>query len=509
MNSSTQVPFHFSPIPSHDSTVQPNQAQPHLGGEPVPFQSRKGKEREDQGEGPSGARDSDSDSDGMGDIPGDQQDTWRDTPPHKSNNRFVTRSDLNDLLYGFQSLSLVVSNLQNSFQQAQTPQRANVGEMPHAHPNEMPHALPPYATVPIPQHQFQPLPHTPQFHQPLPFPAPFVQQPFIASYQSCYSDYVPSLVELQTSASLLLAYMSSTTPSIPSTTTIPILHGQDNFAQWHEAATGMIQNLGLNSWICGPTPENFTSFNLNIVPVYPPSMSNNPTPEYQIWQVFWARDGVATFVLTSRLSPNVASLLPPNLDPTTGVQRTSRDIINILRERYGVYDFSGGQYIKETLYYTSPRSQEQIPEFVVEWRKQLNVLRNAQYPISWAEAITRFLALLPNHPVWEQLRKMGSDATATDPLSLNHDSWEFIANSVLRTDADCRSRYRVQTAANAMTSSVNRTRPNNQRGGADASHSHPTSSNPSNTNQNRNTHRSERSDRNMSTMNNPPSSNSS
>ncbi|KAK1220981.1 hypothetical protein PQX77_016194 [Marasmius sp. AFHP31] len=167
--------------------------------------------------------------------------------------------------------------------------------------------------------------------------------------------------------------MSSTTPSIPSTTTIPILHGQDNFAQWHEAATGMIQNLGLNLWICGPTPENVMSFNPNIVPVYPPSMSNNPTPEeYQIWQVFWARDGVATFVLTSHLSPNIASMLLPNLDPTT----------------------------------------------------------------DWAEAITRFLALLPNHPVWEQLRKMGSDATATNPLSLNHDSWEFIANSVLCTDAD-------------------------------------------------------------------------
>ncbi|KAK1224982.1 hypothetical protein PQX77_012085 [Marasmius sp. AFHP31] len=184
--------------------------------------------------------------------------------------------------------------------------------------------FPPYATVQIPSQSFVPL----LAHQ---FVQPSVQLPSKSS--SRFSSHIPSAFEIQTSTSLLLAYASSSPPSIPSTTTIPILQGQDNFMQWHEAATGMIQNLGLNSWICGPTPENIVHYNPNVVPVYPPVLSYNPLPEdYQVWQVFWAWDGTASVVLTSRLSPSVVAMLPPNIDPLSGAQRTSRDILNIIRD---------------------------------------------------------------------------------------------------------------------------------------------------------------------------------
>ncbi|KAJ8076121.1 hypothetical protein PM082_022106 [Marasmius tenuissimus] len=132
-------------------------------------------------------------------------------------------------------------------------------------------------------------------------------------------------------------------------------------------------------------------------------------------------------------------MLPLNIDPTTGLQRTSRDIINILCDRFGIHDFSAGQHLKEVLFYTPPKSQEQVPEFVSEWQKQLNILVGAQYLINWAESISRFLTLLPLGPTWEPLRLMGSDAMRQYGPSLNRESWEYFVETVLQADTDRRT----------------------------------------------------------------------
>ncbi|KAK1220959.1 hypothetical protein PQX77_016230 [Marasmius sp. AFHP31] len=98
------------------------------------------------------------------------------------------------------------------------------------------------------------------------------------------------------------------------------------------------------------------------------------------------------------------------------------------------------------------------------------------------------------------MRKLGSDAVSNDPYALTHDSWEYFANSVLRADADRRSRSRVQTAASAMQTAV-KPRHNALHGGDTASHNASSSSN-SNSRPAQRTERTERSQLSQ----NPPSS---
>ncbi|KAK7051171.1 hypothetical protein VNI00_004671 [Paramarasmius palmivorus] len=302
-------------------------------------------------------------------------------------------------------------------------------------------SIPPYSTVPIPYQQFS-QPQS-QHHSPL----------------------SPHESSADMSLALLRSLIHTPVPSLPSTTSIPLLQGRLNFAQWQEAAVGMVQNLGLNSWICGPSPPNLTTFNPDVIPVYPPLLSTTPSvSDCQLWHVFWTRDGIAAQILMSRLSQSVAAMLPPSTDPVTYQRRTARDVLNVLRARYGVGDFARAALLKDKLW-QKQAYPGRIVDYVTEWRTDLNQLHSVDYQIHWGEAITRFLAMLPNDIIWQSIRNFAMTETSVDPTTLDRGSWEYFADLVLQTDSNNTIRESARSSTYASQHAANRNRPNVSRGG--------------------------------------------
>ncbi|KAG7095152.1 hypothetical protein E1B28_005931 [Marasmius oreades] len=58
--------------------------------------------------------------------------------------------------------------------------------------------------------------------------------------------------------------------------------------------------------------------------MFPPMLSPiSSIQDYQLWMIFWARDGVASHILMSRLAQTVAVTLPPAFDPTSGQRHST------------------------------------------------------------------------------------------------------------------------------------------------------------------------------------------
>ncbi|EEB91583.1 hypothetical protein MPER_10034 [Moniliophthora perniciosa FA553] len=174
------------------------------------------------------------------------------------------------------------------------------------------------------------------------------------------------------------------------------------------------------------------AFTPDIVLVYPPELTAHSTAEeHTLYHVFSQRDGIAAIILTTRLTPTTAAMLPPLFDPITGRRRTARDILDTLRFHYGITDFAQASLVKEGLW-NRVAKPDQVPEFVLEWRHDLNVLNSVSYNINWAEAIMRFALMLPNDVVWETVRVQAMEETSNQPDTLNRASFEFFADLVLK-----------------------------------------------------------------------------
>ncbi|KAL0563481.1 hypothetical protein V5O48_018586 [Marasmius crinis-equi] len=386
------------------------------------------------------------------------EDFRRDTPPHhdRNPNRYVTRAEYDHIVASLNSISLILHRMEGQ----PSGRAGGVTQSFHNSPNSYTHVPRSEVTqsfqnslgVGVDQppsyhtQAYSPVspPYNPFFNQSLNHSASFsVDIPRAPGAQVSTIRHVPSSSEIEISNCLLHAYITNPPPAVPSTTSLPILQGRENFAQWSEAAVGLIRNLGLNPWICGPTAGGTPHVNPNFTPVYPPSLPQFPSPvDYQLWQVFWARDGVASVILTSRLSQSVASSLC--LDPVSGEQRTAREILHALRTNYGVADFSTASTAKDILFATPCKGMDSVRDFVAKWKRVLTTLEGVRYPISWAETIQKFVALLPDDPYWLGACSQAASATAMDPHTLIRSSWDYFASHVLQMDAERRNSQRAR-----------------------------------------------------------------
>lgn len=180
---------------------------------------------------------------------------------------------------------------------------------PFIQPQTMPYYAP-QPTHPLPT-QFAPL------HQ------PHLPPHFVPLHQPHFLATVPQIPNSQTS------YINS---SLPSTKDVPILTGKHDWGPWHSAVRTLILNANLLGHIADdPLPGAI--FDPGLRPTYPPAIHQRSThAELQSFTEWWSHDGLASHILTSRLSPSVLGSLPiPN--KSMGQRRSARTVYLTLRVR--------------------------------------------------------------------------------------------------------------------------------------------------------------------------------
>ena len=140
--------------------------------------------------------------------------------------------------------------------------------------------------VPLPHNPIPPLYVLPP-HAPLPF-APFP-----------HNHHLPN-PPINTNNQI--SYLTS---SLPSTKDVPLLNGKHDWGPWHSSIRTLILNANLLGHIADePLPS--ATFDPGLWPTYPPTVHRvSSHADIQTFTDWWSRDGLASHILTSRLSPAV------------------------------------------------------------------------------------------------------------------------------------------------------------------------------------------------------------
>ena len=98
--------------------------------------------------------------------------------------------------------------------------------------------------------------------------------------------------------------------SLPSTKDVPLLTGKHDWGPWHSAVRTLILNANLLGHIADdPLPG--AAFDPGLWPTYPPTVHQRSShADLQTFTDWWSRDGIASHILTSRLSSSVLGSLP-------------------------------------------------------------------------------------------------------------------------------------------------------------------------------------------------------
>lgn len=145
------------------------------------------------------------------------------------------------------------------------------------------------------------------------------------------------------------SHTSSFMSTLPFTKDIPLLNGKHDWGPWHLAARTLILNANLLGHIADdPLPG--VNCDQGLWPTYPPVVHQESSQtEIQLFTDWWSHDGLASHILTSRLSPSVLGSLPiPN--EHMGIQRSARTVYLMLRHQYGAGDYSAVMVIEARLH---------------------------------------------------------------------------------------------------------------------------------------------------------------
>jgi hypothetical protein len=174
---------------------------------------------------------------------------------------------------------------------------------------------------------------------------------------------------------------SSSIPSLPSTKDVPILTGKHDWGPWHSAVRTLIINANLLGHIADePLPGAI--FDPGLWPTYPPPIQRGSNEhQIQAFTDWWSRDGLASHVLTSRLSPSVLGCLPiPN--DRLGQRRSARSVYLTLRHQFGAGDYSAVMVIEAKLRQLRclpTRGGVRITDFITTWRVSINQMEAAGF----------------------------------------------------------------------------------------------------------------------------------
>ena len=252
--------------------------------------------------------------------------------------------------------------------------------------------LPSNFPSPQPDHVFN-APHTvPVFPVPQPDPIPPIRPPHTIPPQ--YHRLPPAPIPPP-------PQISPVTSTLPSTKDVPILTGKHDWGPWHSAVRTLILNANLLGHIAdAPLPG--AVFDPGLWPTHPPIVHQRSSPaELQHFTDWWSRDGMASHVLTSRLSPSVLGSLPI-ANERMGHRRSARSVYYTLRHQYGAGDYSAVMIIEARLRQLRclpTRGGVRVSEFIATWRVSVNQMEAAGFLPGIRHLLTIFADGLPNNTV--------------------------------------------------------------------------------------------------------------
>ncbi|KAE9388887.1 hypothetical protein BT96DRAFT_795222, partial [Gymnopus androsaceus JB14] len=129
---------------------------------------------------------------------------------------------------------------------------------------------------------------------------------------------------------------------------------------------------------------------------YRPALSLNSTlQEIRVQEAWDNQDAVTVQVVMNCLLKEARGILPPPLDPSTGMPTTARNIDLALWGQYCSHCQSMGLAILEAKLHTTHIEGDKIPEWIVKWKLIVGRLQAAGYPIFWSTILSTFTQLLP------------------------------------------------------------------------------------------------------------------
>ena len=255
-----------------------------------------------------------------------------------------------------------------------------------------------HTVSPIAFAQPQPLPF---FAAPQPFPLP--PQPVPLPLHTNPPTYVPLPHHqfhhnFRHTANPQISYVNS---SLPSTKDVPLLTNKHDWGPWHSAVRSLILNANLLGHIADdPLPG--AAFDPGLWPTYPPDIHQHSTQaELSSFTEWWTRDGLASHILTSRLSSLVLGSLPI-ANERMGHRRSARTVYVTLRHHYGAGDYSAVMVIEARLRQLRclpTRGGVRVTDFVTTWRTSINQMEAAGFLPGTRQLLSIFADGLPNSTV--------------------------------------------------------------------------------------------------------------
>ena len=228
--------------------------------------------------------------------------------------------------------------------------------------------------------------------QPLPLPHGPMLPPYVPLQRQQIVNTTPQLQNPN------ISYMNS---SLPSTRDVPVLTGKHDWGPWHASVCTLILNANLLGHIADdPLPG--AVFDPGLWPMYPPTVHQQSSlVELQSFADWWSRDGLASHILTSRLSPSVLGSLPiPN--ERMGQRRSARTVYLTLRHQYGAGDYSAVMVIEARLCQLEclpTRGAVRVADFISTWRVSINQMEAAGFLPGSRQLLSIFADGLPNNTV--------------------------------------------------------------------------------------------------------------
>ncbi|KAF5383743.1 hypothetical protein D9615_003757 [Tricholomella constricta] len=162
---------------------------------------------------------------------------------------------------------------------------------------------------------------------------------------------------------------SYTKPDFPNLASVPLLSSANDWFKWYTAVLQIIEATGLYDHIVDIPPAGLV-VDPTAYPSLPPALdfANYTDEELEDYRTWWTLDDIVSFVLVGKLGPVPASLIPPKRDAWGSPQRSARDVLRILRVKYGVHDAGSAALVRESVLSKKVIGND-VSSYVDAWRK--------------------------------------------------------------------------------------------------------------------------------------------
>ncbi|KAF5381732.1 hypothetical protein D9615_005395 [Tricholomella constricta] len=232
-----------------------------------------------------------------------------------------------------------------------------------------------------------------------------------------------------------------TETKLPSTLHIPILNRADDWLDWYTGVQSTIEHSGLWAFVA-PDPLPGAYSDPASIPTFPPfvdfAVHHVGSPELDAYQAWWRLDDVVSYIVTSRLGNVPRRLLPMDKRDVFGHRvSSSRTLLLILREKYGVGHAAAAELIKTVTLSRKANSVGGIVSYVTAWQQAVMQTQSTRWPFSYYEQVQKFLDGLPFISAFDNLRA----SVRLDVERLEADrvlSFNYLASEVLKIEMDLR-----------------------------------------------------------------------